>query len=449
MTSNNERIVKIRLKPLEPYFLGGMNANNADEKKYLIKSKKIPSQTTLFGVMRYLGIKNPNINFNYKNEKTDIYDRIGKSSFYILENESNSFGKILEISPVFLEKISEKNDESKKCLVRAPKDYNGTKKEDDGLTYEALKYHNIWTLEGEKPIPDLGNTKDYKFKEFIEIDENDFKTAWLSNSKADTNSTNEDSNEQSNEESKLVVKKDNCLDFTEKKFLEKDEEKEIFKTQSKIGIKVSDGIKTDENFYRKEFAILNGYSFCFYARVKFDYEDEQNRDDFYNIENKLVYMGQGKSTFSASVEDLGDYFIEKSEKADVTDTNTDEKNYFKYCAMSDVYLGGLIEEDTKNKNGKEDKDDKGNKVGNYTMDKVLAKLGVKYIYSDTEPYRQLINNGCKYVKNAEQLNMISAGSVFIVAQGKAKYFEDKINNKHLRIIGLNNVVKMADEVIFE
>lgn len=400
-TKGQGKIVKIALKPLEPYFFGGMNANNGKERKYIIKSNKIPSQTTLFGVLRYLGIKNPKANFTLEHDNNE--NRIGKFSYSIIKNNNkDSFGNILEISPLFLEKVKDKNNSAGKYLIKAPKDYNCIESKDDVFEYKALSYNETYAIgEGLKPLPNIGNTKDYILKEFIEIDKKEFEAAWLQRK---------------------------AIDFIKKDFLKKEDEEKIFSTQSKVGIKISDEVKTDENFYRKEYAILNDYSFSFYAKV--DFPDD---DDFYKIKNKLVFMGQGKSTFSASVEYIGELSENKIEYSE------NEDHYKKFYAMSDVYLGGICEEKSK--------DDNKDELSKYTMKSVLDSLGVKFVFSGIEPYRQLIRQEGSYKKQANQLNMISAGSVFLVDKNRANNFDKKINNEHLRIIGLNNVMEMSDQVI--
>lgn len=408
-----DKIVKVTLKPLEPYFFGGKDANNSNERKYLIKSNEMPSQTSLFGILRYLCIENPQADFSVLDADKA---RMGEKSFSIIEKENSEnnedeFGKIKSISPLFL---SKENDD--KCLIKAPKDYDcasGYLEDDKLLTYYPSKYKECYALgEGKKIIPIIENSKNYVEKHFIAHNEKNFMNAWLSNE---------------------------VMNFTGAKFYDRcDEDKEIddefkrpiFITQSKIGIKITDGEKDEKNFYRKEFAIMQDYSFSFFARVNF-----KDGDVFYKIKDKVVFMGQGKSSFSASVEYIKDApstdNVNKKQNNDTSNKSEKQKDeikeYYKYYAMSDIYLGF---------------DDKQSK-SIYAMKDVLDGLNVAFIFSDIESYRQIITSNKKYIKQAEQLNMISAGSVFLVEKNDCKYFEESIKNNHLRIIGLNNVVKMS------
>ena len=97
--------ILIRLTPLEPYFLGsdrtfhyGENdVRRIGKSDYFIKSVKIPSQTTLFGILRYLGMQNRTVDYVLG----DSEQYIGSSSFRFMDN-SQSFGMIKSISPLLL-----------------------------------------------------------------------------------------------------------------------------------------------------------------------------------------------------------------------------------------------------------------------------------------------------------------------------------------------------------
>ena len=97
--------ILIRLTPLEPYFLGSDRTFHYGEKDvrrigksdYFIKSEKIPSQTTIFGVLRYLGLQGRTVDYDLGDSALNI----GTSSFRF-GYDSQEFGKIKKISPLFI-----------------------------------------------------------------------------------------------------------------------------------------------------------------------------------------------------------------------------------------------------------------------------------------------------------------------------------------------------------
>lgn len=90
----------IKLTPLDPYFLGGEHIFEKGDgnKHYFIKSLDTPSQTTLFGALRYIGVKNPAKGF----VPNDDTGNIGESSYKINCPPGKCFGKIDSISPLYL-----------------------------------------------------------------------------------------------------------------------------------------------------------------------------------------------------------------------------------------------------------------------------------------------------------------------------------------------------------
>ncbi|MBQ8515321.1 MAG: hypothetical protein IJ496_07975 [Ruminococcus sp.] len=96
----------ITLKPQEPYFFGtdrnvaygSTTIQRAQMNPYYIKSANIPSQSALFGVLRYLGIADPKMDFSLSPEDKL---NIGEKSFSLLKREQ-TFGRIRRISPLFL-----------------------------------------------------------------------------------------------------------------------------------------------------------------------------------------------------------------------------------------------------------------------------------------------------------------------------------------------------------
>ena len=64
--------LEIRLSPLEPFFFGNDRTffygeddiKRIGRRSYYVRSEKIPMQTTLFGVLRYLGIREVKNNYD-------------------------------------------------------------------------------------------------------------------------------------------------------------------------------------------------------------------------------------------------------------------------------------------------------------------------------------------------------------------------------------------------
>lgn len=95
-------IIQIQLTPVGHYFLGGergfgydKNLNRLQSDSYYISSLKVPSQTTLFGALRYiLGVKEEKLRENAEN-------LIGDKSFNLTDT-NEEFGIIKSISPLYL-----------------------------------------------------------------------------------------------------------------------------------------------------------------------------------------------------------------------------------------------------------------------------------------------------------------------------------------------------------
>lgn len=110
------------LTPQEPYFFGNEKnfkypgqAVGALGNKYFIKSELVPAQSTLLGTLRYILLP---IKKNYKEYSADDIkinnEAVGEYSFKY--GGKNEFGKIKEISPLFLMKGEE-------ILIHTPFDH--------------------------------------------------------------------------------------------------------------------------------------------------------------------------------------------------------------------------------------------------------------------------------------------------------------------------------------
>ncbi|MDL2324172.1 hypothetical protein LJC61_03345 [Ruminococcaceae bacterium OttesenSCG-928-A16] len=128
MTKVDLMRLRVELTPPEPYFLGGERIFEIGDgnKHYFIRSLQTPPQTTLFGILRYLGISNPSPDMSFD------ADNIGKNSFHLLNAtcDTPAFGKIQGISPLYLA------DSSDFYYIPTPFDHKVGEENRDGLEYE-------------------------------------------------------------------------------------------------------------------------------------------------------------------------------------------------------------------------------------------------------------------------------------------------------------------------
>lgn len=121
--------IRVQLTPVGHYFLGGERGFGYDPKlkrqmtaSYFIRSLKVPSQTTLFGALRYIiGVENEKL-------KDNSCSIIGSRSFDITDDNSD-YGIIKKISPLYLFKDNigidsqEKNVSPDGYYIRTPFDH--------------------------------------------------------------------------------------------------------------------------------------------------------------------------------------------------------------------------------------------------------------------------------------------------------------------------------------
>ena len=99
---------KVTLKPLEWFFFGGEQTfDNGETQSFIARSNRFPQQTTLLGMVRYQLLKQNHLLLNGEKKDESILSEmatlIGKNSFDIEATETQSFGKIKSISPVFIQ----------------------------------------------------------------------------------------------------------------------------------------------------------------------------------------------------------------------------------------------------------------------------------------------------------------------------------------------------------
>ena len=126
----------MRITPQEPYFFGNEKTFGFPgaevslmSNRYYISGERVPAQTTLIGVLRYILLPHKKANFSYTDqEKKENAETVGDKSFRY--GESNTFGKIKKISPVFLLKGNDR-------LIVTPFDHRVNV---DGQNIEATNY---------------------------------------------------------------------------------------------------------------------------------------------------------------------------------------------------------------------------------------------------------------------------------------------------------------------
>lgn len=168
-------IYKVLFQPLGEYFFGadGSFREGLENAEYFISSREFPSQTTIFGILRYLNLIHKKDWEKYlKKDWEDNKKAVGSSGFSMegaIEEKDKvaDFGLIKGISSVFLNEDNIKT-QINKIYVPLPKD----------ASYESSSGYSsfisdskkmVETIKGKKLIPDYNAKKGIK-KGFISID---------------------------------------------------------------------------------------------------------------------------------------------------------------------------------------------------------------------------------------------------------------------------------------
>ncbi len=137
--ARNKTSFLVCLHPLEPYALGDEQIFSYDRKKntYFIRSREIPEQTTILGMLRYVLLRQSGLlrsDFRYENADAEKRDaQIGTESFSFSADQAQDFGAILRISPVFL------IDRAGTYYIRAPFCYRKDEDRDETCQDEEEK----------------------------------------------------------------------------------------------------------------------------------------------------------------------------------------------------------------------------------------------------------------------------------------------------------------------
>jgi len=282
-------ISQVILTPLEPYFFGdertfsypGVPQSNGNS--YFIRSLDIPSQTTLFGALRYLGNRKKTFTGQYVGDD----DAIGAVS-YDLTDAGRIYGWIESISPLLL--LSADGH----YLVPAPLDHQVSESSYTPLTWSTTPRR---VADGfgcpEKVLP-----RGYVTKKGLT-------SGWLDLTTGEV-----------------------CTD--------------IFYSDVRVGNKQVDGPLNDDGFFKRETKIpLKGssekpYAFTFFAEL----------DDQFEFTEKVVYLGQRRSAFSVSYvlhAEAQRTSVEEDAVSRILGVDHSLPASLSYAyARSDVYLSGSL-----------------------------------------------------------------------------------------------------------
>ncbi len=253
-------IYKITFTPSGPYFFGNektfsySKSNSTADKKakedklYYIKGEDTPSQTTVFGALRYILL--PEKGFNKLGEDRNV-EAIGASGFNMDSEEQQSFGWIKRMSAIFVSRGDE-------LFVPTPFDHNCAK-EDKTET----------ELDGKK-ITVYYYTPMKEYEEFGSGNCLDGTTLYLTDYDAKEGLT-----------CSYMSIADGHL------------EKELFSSDVRVGNNIADN---KDGLFKKEYKCLKaGFAFCVFAEL-----DDGAKGQV--LERSLVSMGQGKVPFAVSFE---------------------------------------------------------------------------------------------------------------------------------------------------
>ena len=281
------------LKPLESYFFGGEHIFDlaGEEKSYYIKSERLPNQSTLLGMLRFLvlseaGLLNdtgivPNNHRSFRDAQKRL---IGENGF-IIKGTMNSrvdYGEILSLSPLFL------IDKNRHRWIRTPYNHDKQKKVFSCFTMKKGAFTDICksTL-----LPINYNEKKGLTDSFLDIDADDHPVRDCSD------------NDGISHEVPL-------FSFVEHTRISRHSDK--------------------EGYFKKGYISLDpDFSFSFYCEMKI--EDALPK-------RETVYLGQEKSAFLFNCEELNDNKNPVQSLEDKLKELYGGDGAAVYYAASDIYL---------------------------------------------------------------------------------------------------------------
>ena len=382
-------IYKVLFQPLGEYFFGadGSFREGLENAEYFISSREFPSQTTIFGILRYLNlIHKKDWEEYYDDERKDNEKAVGRYGFSMEgaieeKDKDKDFGLIKGISAVFLNEDNIKT-QINKIYVSLPKD--ASHESSSGYSsFISDSKEMVETIKGKKLIPDYNAKKGIK-KGFISIDKG---------IKADAHAV-------SGEDLEIIDS--------------------VFEPRVKGAIKLNRDIEDEKNkepissLFKKEYVKLKQdpgkkeYSFGVYAEIEGD-----------DVEKKLtgiVGMGLGSTPFKVTAKRISD--CEKTERLQdelvlnvsrIFEKHTQKENII-YC-ISTCFIEKPQE----------------------ILDKCL------FSSIETISNRQLVSkDGYKWKKEQTLYTMLDAGSI-LIAEGENKdEIRSDLEFKGLKQIGYNH-----------
>lgn len=382
-------IYKVLFQPLDEYFFGadGSFREGLENAEYFISSREFPSQTTIFGILRYLNLIHKKDWEKYsEKEREENKKAVGSRGFSMegaIEEKDKvaDFGLIKGISAVFL---NEDNIEAQinKIYVPLPKDASyGSSSGYSSFISDSKEM--VETIKGKKLIPDYNAKKGIK-KGFISIDKG---------IKADAHAVSEEDLE--------------IIDS-------------VFEPRVKGAIKLNRDIEDEKNkepissLFKKKYVKLKQdpgkkeYSFGVYAEIEGD-----------DVEKKLtgiVGMGLGSTPFKVTAKRISDF--EKTERLQddlvlnvsrIFEKHTQKENII-YC-ISTCFIERPQE----------------------ILDKCL------FSSIETISNRQLVSkDGYKWKKEQTLYTMLDAGSILIAEDENKDEIRSDLEFKGLKQIGYNH-----------
>ncbi len=287
MSNNGKTSYLVKLKPLEPYFLGGERNYNylgvgPEKYNYLIKSQTVPSQTTLLGALRFAILQAFDVlksGYDYSSaERNTLNQLIGEKSYAYGGNFD--CGIIKRISPLFLMSGNQK-------YIKTPFNHRA----------EETSYQPFATEKG--AYSSLGDS--------IIVAQNFSAKTEIA---------------------------DSYVNIKDKKIADN-----LFSEHLKTRIHKRHGDNDEESYFKKAaIALKADYCFAFYAGI----DDElmigdKNFKHVMRNRSDIVYLGQDKSAFQISfqAEESNDFY---SDVEKLVVSNTEEISY----ALSDIVLNDVI-----------------------------------------------------------------------------------------------------------
>ena len=329
-------------------FVGKNNYSEDEYAPYFIRTNRVPEQSTVFGMIRYLILVSNGIQLNQdfqydENTRDKIKALIGEKSFS-LNGGVQSFGKLEKISPIFLRKNSKE--------VVIPNPFNNKQGREGIDQFEPIILEEEITLPtsfGEIALP---KSKEYNPKEghgdgyynintgHLEAAEDIFSTKVATGVRRVTQNdlgklkqnlrelcksfVNEDmkqevSNLDRNSNLSLTEFINDFMDLLEKY---NKEEKNHFQEELE---KLSQNFDADRLFKREVHQLQKDYEFAVYVTVEKGVQ----------LTDGLVSMGQKGSLFKVSVQESEDNL--ESEITEHFQKHTPQGQTWQYC-LSDVCL---------------------------------------------------------------------------------------------------------------